>query len=234
MALFSPLTKKRLKVLCGRLTRLHRVDVINALLHKVKGTDYLEVGVRKGETIAGVFCQRRHGVDPVLQLDKISPASLAPRLEDATFFEITSDEFFSVNSLKFDVVLVDGLHQYEQAIKDILNALNCLKGNGYIVVHDCSPPTEAAAAREQGSGAWCGDTWKTMYDLHANYPTIDSFVLDGDYGLGIVSKQNREERFEPRYNEEIVGLPFSFYQEHKEEFQKLRDLAFFRDWLKKI
>ena len=48
--------------------------------------------------------------------------------------KMTSDEFFYNNNDKFDIIFIDGLHQYEQVIKDVKNSLNCLTKNGII---DC-------------------------------------------------------------------------------------------------
>ena len=40
---------------------------------------------------------------------------------------MTSDTFFKNNKDKFDVIFLDGLHTYEQTIKDINNAIKAFK-----------------------------------------------------------------------------------------------------------
>lgn len=63
---------------------------------------------------------------------------------------MTSDAFFNnipkiIIQKGIDVVLIDGLHTYEQSLKDVLNTLNYLTNNEIIVMHDCNPPHEPAA-----------------------------------------------------------------------------------------
>lgn len=73
-------------------------------------------------------------------------------------------------------------------------------------MHDCSPPSKAhgwpANSKEHAetlnipgfTGGWCGDSWKAIYHLiewNTKYNALDIFVLNCDYGLGIVfSKKN--------------------------------------------
>ena len=53
---------------------------------------------------------------------------------------MTSDNYFFNNKNNlFDLIFLDGLHTYEQTIKDIFNSLKTLKKNGVIIVHDCLP-----------------------------------------------------------------------------------------------
>ena len=50
---------------------------------------------------------------------------------------MTSDIFFKNNEDKFDIIFLDGLHTYEQTIKDINNAIQSIEDDGVILVHDC-------------------------------------------------------------------------------------------------
>jgi len=50
----------------------------------------------------------------------------------------TSDEAFETLSTKFDVIYIDGLHTYEQVIKDITNYKKLLKPSGFMSGHDYS------------------------------------------------------------------------------------------------
>ena len=49
-------------------------------------------------------------------------------------FRGTSDEFFSQNSKNYDCIFIDGLHVYQQVIKDILNSIKILNNNGVIIL----------------------------------------------------------------------------------------------------
>ena len=66
---------------------------------------------------------------------------------------MTSDEFFDflrTNEFdrKYDVIFIDGLHKSYQVKKDILNSLQFLNPKGYIVLHDCNPPTSWMARED--------------------------------------------------------------------------------------
>ena len=54
---------------------------------------------------------------------------------------MTSDDFFRINKNKFDVIFIDGLHEYQQAVNDIENSLGCLNENRVILLDDCLPRT---------------------------------------------------------------------------------------------
>jgi tetratricopeptide (TPR) repeat protein len=127
--------------------------------------------------------------------------------ESAELFYITSDSFFKNNaallfhSEKIDVAFVDGLHMYEQTYQDVLNILDHLNDSGVILVHDCNPPTHASAAPARSweeaemmnlpgwDGMWCGDVWKSIVHLRAVRDDLNIFVLDCDFGIGVVSKE---------------------------------------------
>ena len=44
--------------------------------------------------------------------------------------------------VKFDLIFIDGLHLANQVQKDIENSLKFIKDEGFIVLHDCNPPSE--------------------------------------------------------------------------------------------
>lgn len=112
------------------------------------------------------------------------------------YYSVGSDEFFSKNSSRLaarglDVVFVDGLHTYEQSLRDIDNSLRYLRDGGVIVVDDCSPPNEPASRplKPNDNAPWCGDVWKSIVHLRSVRSDLRTFVLDCAFGLGIVTKQ---------------------------------------------
>lgn len=126
--------------------------------------------------------------------------------ESMQLFYSTSDAFFKNNAAplfcteKIDVAFVDGLHTYEQTTQDVLNVLGHLKDDGIILIHDCNPPTATSAlpatswnevaqmALPGWDGMWCGDVWKTIVHLRSTRDDLNIFVLDCDFGIGVVSK----------------------------------------------
>ena len=128
---------------------------------------------------------------------------------------MTSDEFFKNNKLFFDLIFLDGLHTYEQTIKDIDNSLNHLKKNGLIVIHDCLPKKIWNQIVPRMYGHWNGDVWKAI--VHARtYENVDTYTCIADHGLGIVL--NRKNRNLLKLNNpNFKKLKFSdYYNNHKD------------------
>jgi len=180
-----------------------------------RGT-YLEIGVDTGASFIPIKTKRKWGVDPSYTLSSrrlfVYAALLHLRVRGERLFRMTSDEFFLKNdtllaSCGIDVCLVDGLHTYEQALRDVLNALKYLKPKGLILVHDCNPTTELMARPAAGigdlirennpdwDGGWSGDVWKAIVHLRALRDDVDAFVLDCDTGIGVVTKGRPKHSF---------------------------------------
>ena len=172
--------------------RTARSQVINYLLSRVAGdTTYLEIGVRDpSKNFEKIKATRKYSVDPGIEF--------APNPVD---FPVTSDRFFEQLSkgevlsadTRFDVIFIDGLHVAEQVDKDIRNALLFIKDDGFIVLHDCNPPTEWHAReahnyRESPAGNfWNGTTWKAFVKWRSE-PSLFSCCVDTDWGVGVISK----------------------------------------------
>lgn len=136
---------------------------------------YLEIGVRTGYTFLNVRSDYRYSVDPNF------PAT----------FKMTSNEFFQLNKarrLRFDLVFVDGLHQREQVVRDVLNSTAILNRGGIVIIDDCRPLEEyqqVSADAPPDGRPWCGDVWKGVVDLRHDR-TLDICVIDKGWGFGIV------------------------------------------------
>ena len=84
-----------------------RIELIDYLIKKNKYTDYLEIGCDRNQSFSNIKIKKKVGVDPV---------------EGGTH-QMTSDHFFSINKDNFDIIFIDGLHEYSQVMKDIKNSL---------------------------------------------------------------------------------------------------------------
>ena len=154
---------------------MNRLDIINALIRAVNASAYLEIGVADGWTFSQVQCEHKVGVD-------INPGSLV-----ATHHQ-SSDDFFLENTSKFDVVFIDGLHQCDQVQRDIINSLAVLHEDGCIVCHDMNPLTEQMQVVPMITPEWTGDCWKAWVELRSTRFDLDMYVIDTDYGCGIIQK----------------------------------------------
>jgi hypothetical protein len=192
-----------------------RTDVIQKIIDHKKAQRYLEIGVNNGDNFFPIEVDQKIAVDPSFAFSPERQKeweTMNPYNAKAQYVTATSDDFFAkAESIDlFDVVFIDGLHTYAQSLQDVLNSLDKLSDNGVIVMHDCKPPHVAAAcpapslqAAEElqkdentktpgWTGEWCGDVWKTICHLRSQRQDLKVFVLDCDYGLGIVMKGKPE------------------------------------------
>ncbi len=170
---------------------LNRIDIIKILINKVKKekVSYLEIGCDKNQTFNHVEAHIKIGVDP----------------KAGGTIRKTSDEFFLENKLKFDVVFIDGLHLYEQVIKDINNSIKFIEDGGFIVIHDMLPKNYYEQTRRRFTRVWTGDVWKAAFNLNEKYKNSFS-ILNTDHGVGIIKIQDRK-----IINNEYQKLSYSFY-----------------------
>lgn len=175
------------------LKKPNRTEVLNYLISILdRDTNYLEIGVRNPDhNFNKIKSNKKFSVDPGLEY-KSNPVD----------FKLTSDDFFKglssgkllSKSFKFDVIFIDGLHLAPQVDRDIENALDFLTEDGFIVLHDCNPPTEWHARETYNfhhtpaGGFWNGTTWKAFLKWRFQ-SHIQSCCIDTDFGVGILTKK---------------------------------------------
>ncbi len=209
---------------------MNRKVLIQKIFDKTNFENYLEIGSRGGRSFLPLRAKNKIAIDPVFNISffkKMKWRMKVPDNANNAYFEETSDDFFLkrkeyLNKINhIDVALVDGMHTFRAALTDALNILKHLSSNGIIILHDCLPPHKAAAfstkshfptKEEQASiegwtKEWCGDVWKSIVYLRRNFPEqLEAYVLDTDYGLGII-------RLNTEINEENLVINESAYDE---------------------
>jgi len=217
-----------------------RVEVIQALIDSRGAKLYLEIGVQSGATFFWIKARRKLAVDPRFafgRLDKLRWIRWNPHNVFNEYYAVPSDEFFSARAMMLarrglDVVFVDGLHTYEQSLRDIENSLQYLRPDGVIVVDDCIPPNEPASrpTRPSGNAPWCGDVWKALVHLRSTRRDLRVFVLDCVFGLGIVTKEPARTML--RYTErEIDALSFDDFKSLREDLLDLKPKKYLSEFL---
>lgn len=170
-----------------------RFEVINYILKFLdKETNYLEIGVRYPEAnFDKIISENKYSVDPGSE-NVLNPVD----------FKVTSDDFFNQlrtgtilkEGIKFDVIFIDGLHLADQVERDVINSLEFLNEDGFIVLHDCNPPTAFHASENYfyrmspSGGNWNGTTWKAFFKFR-QLNGLFSCCIDSDWGIGIISKR---------------------------------------------
>lgn len=175
-----------------------RIDIINSLIKDNDYKSYLEIGVKRGETFNKINCPERVGVDPVWP----------------TTFKGTSDQFFKKNKKKFDLIFIDGLHEFAQVKKDIENSLRCLTINGVIVLHDCLPENLLMQKIPRVVRDWTGEVWKAFVYFR-RLPGLEMFVYDCDFGVGVIRVGQQKPL--------VVDKPtYAQFKKNKKEWMNIR------------
>lgn len=211
------------------LKRPFRFDIINFLLKTFKReTTYLEIGVRNpDDNFNKIEADVKYSVDPGLEFETA-----------VVDFKMTSDEFFGKlqsgsilqPDIKFELIFIDGLHLAEQVERDIANAVSFIKDDGFVVVHDCNPPTEFHARqnyayhKSPAEQSWNGTTWKAFYKNRLN-PAVSSCCIDSDWGVGVIMKT----QIFPSLKSDINPFfEFRIFDEHRRESLNLIDFDSFQ------
>jgi hypothetical protein len=142
-----------------------RKEVIQRVVDILGGQRYLEIGVDEGACFCAISASEKIGVDPVPAVPLVIAETTKPGVH---YFALTSDQFFEKAAPEalaggVDVVFIDGLHTYQQAYKDCINALEYLNQGGVILLHDCLPTAEeearAAGSYEDAKRINRGSNW---------------------------------------------------------------------------
>ncbi len=154
-----------------------RTKIIQEIINHRNYKSYLEVGCDNDENFSKIQIVNKIGIDP---------------LKGGTL-RMTSDEFFIKNDQSFDIIFLDGLHTYEQTIKDINNGLKFLNTNGVIIIHDCLPKKIWNQIVPRLYGHWNGDVWKAI--VHSRtYEHADTYTCIADHGLGVIFKRKNRNK----------------------------------------
>ncbi len=176
---------------------------IQALTDTFYAQTYLEVGVFEGETFLPLDVPFKIAVDPLFRFDSTLFTN-----DNAHFYSETSDEFFAQfperaesfthkyhnSPFKFDVIYLDGLHTFEQTLRDFENSLPYSHEKTVWIIDDTVPSNCFAAmscpetqdrykdyAGMFADGAWQGDVFKAVFAIHDLYPEF-SFCTQVDNG----------------------------------------------------
>lgn len=230
---------------------MDRIKVINEFINKMKYEKYIELGTSTGVCFLRVNAKKKLAVDPEMRISRSKRFKALfrnPHNLKNEYYEMTSDNFFHkkknyLKEMKPDIVFVDGLHTYEQSLNDVRNALKVVKPGGIVLMHDCNPIHELAAAPassieevkknapQDWNGDWNGDVWKAFVHLKDELKSKNFFTLNTDCGIGVIpvsSKQiNEKLKPEPGYK----NLPFSYLAQNRESLLNLKPIEYLNEYI---
>ena len=182
-----------------------RFDIINKIIKKKKFESYLEIGCQSDVNFSKIITKNKIGVDP----------------QSGGTHRMTSDDFFKQNKSTFDLIFIDGLHVYEQVLKDIENSLKVLNDNGVILIHDCLPAKIWHHTIPQTHSSWNGDVWKSIVKSRTRID-IDTYTIEADQGLGLILKRKNKDLLVDKI-ENFKNLKFKDYYIHHKKFMRIID-----------
>ncbi len=198
-------------------------SVLHAVHREYKPGSYLEIGVAQGRSLALAGNETiAIGVDP----DTAEPGKimyLSPE-NRPVLFRTTSDDFFDradlpdlIGADRLDMAFLDGLHRFEQTLRDFINVERFAGPDTLIFIHDGLPLNKLVADPDRKTAFWVGDVWKIIPCLKAVRPDLDivTFPLQPS-GLTLVRKLDPKSR--------ILQRQFETITEH------FKDLQLPEDW----
>ena len=204
---------------------INRSAVIQQVLDLFDQPSYLEIGVDHGQTFGALSAAHKTAVDPDF---KFIPPDNTATIE---FCRATSDEYFAKfcpTGRYFDVVYIDGLHIFEQVLRDLLNAALRLAPGGVIIIDDILPASyqsamplinEAFQVRDRlaldhpslrNDNTWMGDVYKLAFFIETFMQQLSYATVQENHGQLIVWSSVRPvPALIPRSMRDIAMLEFA-------------------------
>ncbi len=169
---------------------------------------YLEIGVQTGQTLT--LAQPPTvavGVDP-------DPMLQFPLSNTTQMFNLESDVFFEQHNLaevmgqaKVDLAFIDGLHVFDQVLRDFMNVERFSHPGTVVVLHDVRPLDNISSDPDSHSNFNSGDAWKVMAALRRFRPDLTCFTIPtAPTGLGVITNlDSKNTILKERYNEVITA-----------------------------
>jgi len=172
---------------------LHPGDDYTRLLERIHGwlrpANYVEIGVETGASLVLAKAPTiAIGIDP-------KPRLVTPPRTICKIFPLTSDDYFAQRDLRRDIeadgvdlAFIDGLHVFEQALRDFMNIERHAHSGTIVLIHDCLAVDALTAERERKTRFWSGDVWKVVLILREFRPDLQVFTIaTAPTGLGVVT-----------------------------------------------
>ena len=157
---------------------------INTIISNLRLKNYLEIGVSTGDTFERIVAILKHAVDVDFKYDYLARSSSICK-----YYQMTSDAYFLCPERLSDIdfAYIDGLHTFEQTLKDLLHVIAFSNEKTVIMIDDTFPldwfsslpnqqETYKYRLKHLGSNfnwAWNGDVFKLVPFIHDFLPAFN-------------------------------------------------------------
>src|SRR5574337_522640 len=109
------------------------LELLRQLHQGRRPSRYLEIGVWAGDSLRCALPDTE-----AVAVDPSEPCEYARTRPNTTVLQGTSDAFFDAyaSSEPFDMIFVDGLHEFGQVARDFGNSISVLHPFALLVIHD--------------------------------------------------------------------------------------------------
>jgi hypothetical protein len=193
---------------------VNRWDLIQTLINSNNFESYLEIGCDGDDSFSKIKIKNKIGVDPY----------------SGGNFRGTSDYFFNKNNNNFDCIFIDGLHEFNQVYKDIINSIEALNDNGIILLHDCLPTSIHKQAVPRYKNIWNGDVWKCIVNFRT-LNDVDIVTCKIDQGISVIRKIQNKDRLNLSLKN-FKKLKFKDFYYNHQKYMRILDYRDFLEYIK--
>jgi hypothetical protein len=208
-------------------------DLLRRFHDWLRPKNYIEIGVNIGGSIALARPPTvAVGIDP-------TPRLLSAPNTICKIFPLTSDNYFTardvcrdIEAQTVDLAFIDGLHLFEQVLRDFINIERVSSSTTVVLIHDCFAIDALTAERERKTEElWTGDVWKIIPCLREFRPDLNVFTIPTPpTGLGVVSSLDSRSTVLTDRFDEIVSRYLSLEVEPNEGRRRKFALMVANDW----
>ncbi len=203
----------------------HSSHRINLISNQINAQSYLEIGVAHGATFFDVNVGDKTAVDPNFKFDFASYES-----EKCHFIQETSDNFFvhQTSDKTFDIIFIDGLHTFEQTLRDFLSSLAHGHSKSVWIIDDVLPndifsslPSQSDAYKfrsllgNSANTSWHGDVYKLVFFIHDFFPEFSFSTLNSHGNPQTIIWREPRSNFKPIFNNLELISRLSFFDLHR-------------------
>jgi len=159
--------------------RMHYLEFMAALHERLAPRTYLEIGVAGGHSLAVSRCASV-GVDPGFAVDQevLAPVSLWRCTSDEYFRSLGEGSRTPFGELPIDLTYIDGMHLFENAMRDFIGAERYSSPSSVIAFDDVLPRNINEAARNPAMFPWTGDVFRIRFALKKHRPDLKQVLVD--------------------------------------------------------
>ena len=163
-------------------------DLLPMIHSHLRPRTYMEIGVFDGKSIALAQAETRVvGIDPEPKVTRPLGPNTSIRAMRSDDYFATQDVSADLGGLPIDLAFIDGMHQFEFALRDFINVEKYCTPKSTILIHDVFPLTRLTAERERKTMFWSGDIWRLILILRKYRPELSvNVIATAPTGLGVV------------------------------------------------